>query len=298
MSDSVHTDFDMRKSAAAQQAQQAAIQQAAQSGQAPAAAEKGMSKEAKAQFEAQAKQASENMKKNKALNDAFNAGMDGVKKGEADTDNAQKTTDYKTAVDSFTKASEMDATQVAIWENLGLANYQLGMVQTGDDKNKSFDQATAAYQKVIQMKPDEAAVYIQLGNIYAAQKKYPEAEQALTKAAQLDPATAGKAYYNMGANLVNSGKQDQASDFFKKATDADPNYAEAWYQLGVTLANKGAVDPKTGQTSYPPGTAEAYKKYLELKPNGSHVQEVQAMLQALGETVQTKVTVPSAKKKK
>ncbi len=72
----------------------------------------------------------------------------------------------------------------------------------------------------------------------------PEATEALTKAAQLDPATAPKAYFNMGANLVNHGKSDEAVDFFKKATDADPNYAEAWYEMGSLLMAKGSVDPK------------------------------------------------------
>jgi hypothetical protein len=58
------------------------------------------------------------------------------------------------------------------------------------------------------------------------------------------------------------------------------------------------VDPKTGQQTYPPDTATALKKYLELQPSGPHAQEAQAMLSALGETVQTKYTAPGAKKKK
>ncbi len=109
---------------------------------------------------------------------------------------------------------------------------------------------------------------------------------------------AAKAYFNMGANLVNSGSADKASEFFKKATDADPNYAEAWYQLGSTSMMKGAVDPKSGKQSYPPETAPALQKYLELQPSGPHAQEATAMLSAMGEQVQTKVTVPGAKKKK
>ena len=59
-----------------------------------------------------------------------------------------------------------------------------------------------------------------------------------------------------------------------------------------------ALDPKTGQQTYPPDTAPALQKYLELQPSGSHAQEATAMLQALGEKVQTKVTVPGATTKK
>src|SRR4051794_12811339 len=90
ISQSTVTDFDMRKSAAAQQSQQAAMQQAAATGQIPAETEKGMTKEQKEQFEAAAKKASETMKKNKALNDAFNAAIEAQKKAEAEQDKTQK----------------------------------------------------------------------------------------------------------------------------------------------------------------------------------------------------------------
>jgi tetratricopeptide (TPR) repeat protein len=292
--DSTTVDFDLRKAAAQQQA----TAQAAATGQPTQEAERGMTKEQKEQFEAAAKQRSEAMKKNKELNDAFNAGQDALKKAAADADKAQKLADYQAAVDSFNKAGQMDATQVAVWDSLGQAYYGLGNNQSGDDKNKSYDQAIAAYQKELQLKPDSASAYNQIGNLYGAEKKMPEATEALTKAAQLDPAIASKAYFNMGANLVNSGQADKASEFFKKATDADPNYAEAWYQLGSTSMMKGTVDSKTGQQAYPPDTAPALKKYLELQPTGAHAQEATAMLSALGEKLETKTVVPGAKSKK
>jgi hypothetical protein len=37
---------------------------------------------------------------------------------------------------------------------------------------------------------------------------------------------------------------------------------------------------------------------LDLEPSGKHAQEATAMLQAMGEKVQTKITVPGAGKKK
>lgn len=292
--DSTTVDFDLAKVAQ----QQAATAQANTSGQLSQEQAKGMSKEQKEQYEAQLKQRSEAMKKNKALNDAFNLGQDSMKQAQAEPDKAKKTPLYQTAVENFTKAGEMDANQVAVWDSLGEAYAGLASTQTGDDKNKSFDAAIEAYKKGLAIKPDDAAVYNQMGNIYGAQKKIPEATEALTKAAQLDPQMASKAYFNMGANLVNTGSADKASEFFKKATDSDPNYAEAWYQLGSTLMMKGAVDPKTGQQTYPPDTGTALKKYLDLQPSGPHAQEATAMLQAMGEQVQTKVSVPGAKKKK
>jgi tetratricopeptide (TPR) repeat protein len=287
-------DFDLSKI----KAQQAATQQANQNGQLSEVQAKAMTKEQKEQYEAQLKKNSEAIKKNKALNDAFNAAQDSLKAGAAETDPAKKIADYQAAVDSLNKGSEMDPNQIAIWNSLGEAYTGLAKAQTGDDRNKSYDQAIAAYNKSLAINPKDAGLYNQIGNIYGAEKKIPEATEALTKAAQLDPTMAPKAYFNMGANLVNGGQPDKATEFFKKAADADPNYAEAWYQYGSLQMMQGKVDPKTGAQTYPPDTAPALKKYLELQPTGAHAAEASAMLEAMGEKVQTTVTVPGAKKKK
>jgi tetratricopeptide (TPR) repeat protein len=285
--------FDMAKA----QQQQAATKQANASGELTQEQSHGMSKEQREQYEAQLKKNSEAIKKNKALNDTFNTAQDALKAANAETDPAKKGTDYQTAIDALNKGAEMDANQVAIWDSLGEAYAGLARTQTGDAQTKSYDQAVDAYKKGLAIKPDDAAVYNQIGNIYGSEKKIPEATEALNKAAQLNPTMAPKAYFNMGANMVNSGHPDQAADFFKKAADADPNYAEAWYQYGSLLMMKGSVDPKTGQQTYPPDTATALKKYLQLEPSGKHAQEATAMLQALGEKVQTNVTVPGKKKR-
>jgi tetratricopeptide (TPR) repeat protein len=291
--DPTEINFDMAKV----QQQQAATQQANASGELTQDQSRGMSKEQREQYEAQLKKNAEAIKKNKALNDTFNAAQDALKAADAETDPAKKATDYQTAIDDLNKGSQMDANQVAIWDGLGEAYTGLAKTQTGDAQTKSYDQAVDAYKKGLAIKPDDAAVYNQLGNIYGAEKKIPEATEALQKAAQLNPAMASKAYFNMGANLVNTGHPAEAADFFKKAADADPNYAEAWYQYGSLLMMKGSVDPKTGQQTYPPDTATALKKYMELQPNGKHAQEATAMLQAMGEKVQTAVTAPGKKKR-
>jgi tetratricopeptide (TPR) repeat protein len=269
---------------------QAEAQKAAQTGELSKDQARGMTPEQKKQFEEAAK--------NKALNDAFNAGQDAMKAAGPETDPAKKATDYQTAIDNLNKAGQLDPSQVAVWNSLGEAYTGLAGTQKGDDKNKSYDAAVAAYNKSLALKPDDASLYNQIGNIYGAEKKIPEASAALTKAAQLDPAMASKAYYNLGANLVNSGQADQAVEFFQKAIQADPNYADAHYQLGICLMGKAQVDNKTGKITPPEGTAEQFQKYIELKPDGPYAQSSKDMLASLGQTVQTKVSVPNAKKKK
>lgn len=292
--DNPPVNFDLQKIAEAKAAQA----KAAQTGQVTQEQARGMTKEQKEQYEAALKKNQEAIKKNKALNDAYNAAKDSLTKAQGDTDKAAKVTDFQAAVDNFNKAAQIDDKQEAIWAGLGDAEYGLGQAQTGDDRTKAFDGALDAYKRVLAINPNEAAIYNQMGNIYGAEKKIPEATDALNKAAQLDPTMAAKAYYNMGANLVNAGNGDQAVEFFQKAIAADPNYADAHYQLGICLMGKAQVDNKTGKITPPAGTGDEFQKYLQLKPDGPYAQSSKDMLASLGEAVQTNYTAPGAKKKK
>jgi tetratricopeptide (TPR) repeat protein len=278
-SESTTIDFDAKKIAD----QNAALQKAADGGQLSKDVERALTPEQKAQLEKQAKERSETMKKNAALNDAFNAGMA-----------AMDAKNYDEAVKNFVKANELDPSQLAVWDNLGAAYLAQAGTQTGADKTATMDKAIETYKKAIEISPNTAALYNQLGNAYGAERKIPEAQDALNKAATLDPAMAAKAFYNMGANLVNGGQNDAAADFFKKAVAADANYADAHYQLGICLLAKATVDSKTGKITPPEGTADEFQKYLQLKPDGPFAQSAKEMLASLGETVQTQF---STKKK-
>lgn len=280
--DSTVVDFD----AGRMKKQQAAAQQAAATGQLTDDQARGMSKEQKAEYEKQLKERSEAMKKNKALNDEFNAGKA-----------AMEAKDYATAEQHFQKAGELDPGQIAVWSSLGDTEYALAKTQPATQNKATYEKAAEAYKKALAIKPDDAALYNQLGNVYGAEGKVPEATEALTKAAQLDPQMAAKAYYNLGANLVNTGKSDEAATFFKKAIDADPNYADAHYQYGIALMAKAQVDA-AGKITPPEGTAEQFQKYLELKPDGPFAQSSKDMLTQLGAKVDTVYKAPGSTTKK
>ena len=69
--------------------------------------ERGLTKEQKEAIEKRAKENKEAMSKNKALNDAFNGGMQ-----------ALEAKQYDAAIESFKKASEVDPKQEAVWAQL------------------------------------------------------------------------------------------------------------------------------------------------------------------------------------
>jgi len=291
-------NFDAGKAKADTQA----LAKAAETGELTKEQARGMTAEEKAKLEKQAKERSEAMKKNKDLNDAYNAGVAALEAAPQGVDAAAKAAKYNEAITNFNKAAELDPTQLAVFEKLGTTYLGLANVQTGADKTAAYDKAIETYKKALTLPnvdvPTQAGFYNQLGNTYGAEKKIPEATEALNKAAQLDPSLAAKAYFNLGANLVNSGQNESAAEFFKKSIEADPNYADAHYQYGICLLSKAAVDPKTGKIDPPPGTTDEFQKYLQLKPDGPFAQASKDMLATLGETVQTNYNNPAAPAKK
>jgi tetratricopeptide (TPR) repeat protein len=248
--------------------------------------ERGMKPEEKAAYEKK-KQASEAaMKKNKELNDAFNAGIA-----------AQDAKQWDVAIESFEKASTLDATQNVVFGRLADSYSALAKTKSGADQEAALAKAVGAYQKAIELKPEAPEYHNNYALVLAGQKKFPEAQAELQKAAQLDPASGGKYYYNLGAVLVNTGQLEPAGDAFKKAIELDPTYADAYFQYGITLMGK-ATTGADGKMVPVAGTAEAFNKYLELAPTGRDAETAKAMLQQIGAKVETNFSKPPEQKKK
>ena len=126
-----------------------------------------------------------------------------------------------------------------------------------------------------------------MGIIHGLSGKMDNASTEMKKSAELNPANASQAYYNLGAVLVNSGKSAEAVEAFKKAVEANPKNADAQYQLGISLTGMATVTPE-GKTTPAPGTVEAFQKYLELAPDGKYAAQAKSMIEALSQTVETK----------
>jgi tetratricopeptide (TPR) repeat protein len=281
MGDPTPVNFDLR----AQQSEQQAIQKTLESGgQLTKEQERGLSKEQKDALEKRAKENAATLAKNKALNDAFNAGRD-----------AMAAKNYAAAVESFQKGVEMDPKQNVIWANLAEAETALAGSKTSDEQTAALGKAMEAFQKAIELKPDDPAYHNNYALALAKAKKYDEAQAELNKAAQLDPPSAAKYYYNLGAVMVNTGQTDAATAAFKKAIDTDPSYADAQFQYATALSAKMTTGAD-GKIVAPAGMKEALGKYLELQPNGQFAEAAKGMLQVIGATIQTDYSNPNAKK--
>lgn len=234
----------------------------------------------------------------KALNEKLNAAKTAADSG-----------DYDTAVADLTEATQTDPSRDLIWFKLG--DYQrLSATKQTDpaEKQKRLEAAIASYQKAIDLKkaapadkdPNAAAAnlaayYNNMAEAYAKSGKTDDAVKTYEMAAQADPSHAGNYYFNEGAVLTNSGKVDPALAAFDKVIAADPNRADAYYWKGVNMIGKATLS-KDGKMTAPPGTAEAFQKYLELQPTGTYADAAKQMLTSIGASVET--TFGSKKKSK
>src|SRR5262245_16162971 len=165
-----------------------------------------------------------------------------------------------------------------IWANLAMTY----------DAKKDYAESENAYKKAIEYNTTESAYYVNLSLAQSANGKLEESQASIDKAAALNPANAGMAYYNMGATLINRNKPKDAITFFKKAIELDPLYANAYYQLGITQIGEGQT----------PEALANLAKYVELVPAGPDSTTAKALIDELKKTVPTSLqnTTPAAGK--
>ena len=282
LGDSTVIDFDLQKNKQKQQS----LAKAAETGTLTKEHARDMSPEEKAKLEKAVKEREQALSKNKALNDAFNQGM-----------SAMQGKQWDAAIDAFNKANELDPKQNVIWAQLAEAYVQSSATKAGAEQQAAMTKGLDAFAKALELKPDDAAYHNNYALALAKDKKFPEAQAELAKAAQLDPPNAGKYFYNLGALLVNTGQSEPAGQAFKKAIDLDPNYADAQYQYGMCLLGKAQITPD-GKVTPAPGTKEALEKYLQLKPAGPFADSAKGALASLDASISTKYENPAAATKK
>ena len=237
-----------------------------------------LSEEQMAAIQKAAAERDEAIKKRQALTGKFDAGME-----------AMKAKNYDQAITELQAAAEVDPTQHVIYAQLGEAYSGKAAAARGDEKKQLVEKSVEAYQKALSIKADDASYHNNFALALANAGKLEEAQAELVKAAELDPPNGGRYFFNLGAVLVNTNHPKEAGDAFRKATESDPNFADAFYQLGVTLTGLAAVDPKTGGIVPVAGTKEALEKYIQLAPSGPNAAAAKSLIETMSGTVTTQV---------
>jgi len=176
---------------------------------------------------------------------------------------------YDEAIAGFSKAAETQPTCFACFYNIGYAHAQ----------KKEYDEAETNYKKAIELKADYADAYAGLASIYNAQRKFDQAAAASAKASELSStlgapggASGGAdALFNQGVVLWNGGKIADAKKAWEGAIQANPNHAEAHYQLGMAMVNEGNLA----------GATSEFETYLKLAPDGPNAATAKGLVAQL-----------------
>jgi len=130
--------------------------------------------------------------------------------------------------------------------------------------------AIAAFEKVTQADPRMAEAWNALSELYMKTGQHDKATAAAAQARSVgveDPVIV----FNLGAESWNRKDYAKAADYFRHATELDPNFALAWKNLGYACVNLGNTEE----------AQKAFKTYLELSPAAKDAGEVREMLAAI-----------------
>jgi tetratricopeptide (TPR) repeat protein len=181
----------------------------------------------------------------------FEAGRDLATKGQ-----------FAEAAVEFKKALEKVPDEPTVLANLADAQMKMGQ----------SEEALSNFEKAIAAAPEDASLWTNKGVVLGKLGKTTESQEAFKKAAALNPAAAAQNFYNLGATLVNAGQPKDAASAFQQAIASDPNYGEAYYQLGLCQSG----DPAT--------MSEAVKnleKYLQIGKDETNKEVAKQLIQAL-----------------
>ena len=198
---------------------------------------------------------------------------------------------HKEGADAFRRALQLDPGLVTARINLGIAlfnvpdlpaaqkellaavaaaptapqpHYLLGLAAKTQNRT---EEAIAEFQKVLQIDPNDVGANVNLGQLYAQQRKYPEAIAVLRKAIAAEPYNA-TGLYNLGTSLMRAGQREEGTKVIAQfqelrnrgtGTTLGANYLEQG-RYAEAIASTGAepelVDKATPEVVFKDTTAE------------------------------------------
>ncbi|MFH1059570.1 MAG: tetratricopeptide repeat protein [Pseudomonadota bacterium] len=144
----------------------------------------------------------------------------------------------------------------------------LGLARLEMDDPKTRAQAAARLRRVLELMPSHAAARFNLALVLLAQNQAAQAMPLIEALLEQDAQDA--TVLNLkGQALLQQGQPLPASQAFEAATQADPDHAQAFYNLGGVCAN---------QLKNHDCARQAFARFLELEPRGPRADKVRAWL--------------------
>jgi Tfp pilus assembly protein PilF len=132
-----------------------------------------------------------------------------------------------------------------------------------------YDKAITFYEKSLEKFPKNRNLLVSIGNAYNNLKNYDKAMEWFSKL-NIGEIQNRDTLYNIGVIAYNKGDFAASAKYFERATIVSPNFAEAFYQLGMTLVG---LDKSTEAVT-------ALKKFMEMAPDSPNFETAKAIIDA------------------
>jgi tetratricopeptide (TPR) repeat protein len=152
---------------------------------------------------------------------------------------------YKAAIEWYSKAIAYDKTFMAPYINAGVAF----------EAANNLVEAKRYYTDALQHNPKYARAYVRLGELAGRTGDDEEAEKNFALAFKIEP-NDSYLYDNIGTYYRDKGKKDKAREYFENAIHLDPNRASAHYSLAKIRAENNDID----------GAEKLFQKAIRLRP--------------------------------
>jgi tetratricopeptide (TPR) repeat protein len=122
----------------------------------------------------------------------------------------------------------------------GIQDRFLAAVQAEEAGEKQ--KAIGLYEEILEIDPDYAAAYINLGTIQFHLKQFGRAEELYRRATAADPGYV-LAFFDLGNVLDELERLDESVTAYRQAVALAPRYADAHYNLALAYERKGLRRP-------------------------------------------------------
>jgi tetratricopeptide (TPR) repeat protein len=137
---------------------------------------------------------------------------------------------YQPAIYIFQTALQSKPKSAKLWFGLGMSDYFASNITNGEQ----------ALRKAISLAPDYAVAYIVLGDLLRQTGRLHEAALTFKRAIHLQPDSFVPYYYfGVVSSALGAGTLNPAISALRKAVLLNPNFADARYELGKSLAEQG-----------------------------------------------------------
>jgi tetratricopeptide (TPR) repeat protein len=147
-----------------------------------------------------------------------------------------------------------------IWRNIGNVHFAL----------EKYDEAEAAYLKVLEKDAANVQATIAIGNCYANRGQADKALEWYGKI-EFEKIKDAIVLYNIGTNYYNLNKYEDALKYYRRSVEVEPAYVDGHYQLGLALIGLNRT----------PEAIAAFEQCLKIEPDGPKAAQVKGFLDYL-----------------